>query len=174
LQTTTIITITLGTVLTGFLGYAIYFDHRRRTDPEFRKTLKKESKKQARAAKEARDEEKNRQRKLIREMVEGVNREGLPKEAEEVEGVFMECVAEGERLCGDESQQLEAALCFFRALKVYPNSEELISIYDKTVPKPILDILAEMIAYDPQMSIRSESNRSSRPSAAAAQFEGDI
>jgi hypothetical protein len=34
-----------------------------------------------------------------------------------------------------ESQSLEAALCFFRALKVYPNAEELFQIYDKTVPK---------------------------------------
>jgi hypothetical protein len=30
---------------------------------------------------------------------------------------------------------VDAALCFYRALKVYPNPRELISIYDKTVPK---------------------------------------
>jgi hypothetical protein len=34
-----------------------------------------------------------------------------------------------------ESQKLEAALCFFRALKVYPQPDELVNIYDKTVPK---------------------------------------
>ena len=30
---------------------------------------------------------------------------------------------------------VEAALCFYRALKVYPQPQDLISIYDKTVPK---------------------------------------
>lgn len=30
---------------------------------------------------------------------------------------------------------MDAALCFFRALKVYPQQEDLINIYDKTVPK---------------------------------------
>lgn len=28
---------------------------------------------------------------------------------------------------------LEAALCFYKALKVYPQPSDLISIYDKTV-----------------------------------------
>ena len=39
-------------------------------------------------------------------------------------------------------------MCFFRALKVYPQPGDLISIYDKTVPKPVLDIVAEMVAFD--------------------------
>lgn len=33
------------------------------------------------------------------------------------------------------ADSVEAALCFYRALKVYPNPRELINIYDKTVPK---------------------------------------
>lgn len=68
---------------------------------------------------------------------------------------------------------MDAALCFYKALKVYPQPRELISIYDKTVPKvcrdphsfcwpvahtltttqPILDILAEMIAVDSSISV---------------------
>lgn len=51
------------------------------------------------------------------------------------------------------SNQVEAALCFYKALKVYPQPRDLISIYDKTVPKPVLDILAEMIAEDPAISV---------------------
>jgi import receptor subunit TOM20 len=61
---------------------------------------------------------------------------------------------------------VEAALCFYRALKVYPQPQDLISIYDKTVPKVyspihisqlgkltyllqhVLDLLAEMLAVD--------------------------
>jgi hypothetical protein len=33
------------------------------------------------------------------------------------------------------ADSVEASLCFYRALKVYPNPRELINIYDKTVPK---------------------------------------
>lgn len=43
---------------------------------------------------------------------------------------------------------IEAALCFYKALKVYPQPKDLISIYDKTVPKEVLEILAEMVAMD--------------------------
>jgi len=113
--------------------------------------------------------EGKKKRMLIREAVDKANKDGYPRDAEEVEGYFMEEVAEGERLCQDESQSLEAALCFFRALKVYPNSDELFQIYDKTVPKPILDVLAEMIAYDPTMSLRSAKVR-----PAAAEFDDDV
>lgn len=33
------------------------------------------------------------------------------------------------------SDPIDAALCFYKALKVYPQPRELINIYDKTVPK---------------------------------------
>jgi import receptor subunit TOM20 len=33
------------------------------------------------------------------------------------------------------ADNVEAALCFYKALKVYPQPSDLISIYDKTVPK---------------------------------------
>lgn len=83
------------------LGYAIYFDHKRRTDAEFRKTLKKESRKLEKAAKEEKEMEGRKRRTEIRAAVDRVNAEGVPKDAEEVEGYFMEEVAEGERLCQD-------------------------------------------------------------------------
>ncbi|KAF4627623.1 hypothetical protein G7Y89_g10530 [Cudoniella acicularis] len=51
------------------------------------------------------------------------------------------------------TDNLEAALCFYKALKVYPQPSDLISIYDKTVPKPVLDLLAEMIAADSDLNV---------------------
>ncbi|TID25918.1 protein import receptor MAS20 [Venturia nashicola] len=211
IPTSTIITATIGGALTIVLGYAIYFDHKRRTDAEFRKTLRKESRKIEKAVKEEKEMEGKKRRTEIRAAVDRVNAEGVPSDAEEVEGYFMEEVAEGERLCQDdlkhegqsldesalplhtellsridplamacdidstltlnvESQSLEAALCFFRALKVYPNAEELFQIYDKTVPKPILDILAEMIAYDPSMGLKGAAKKS----PAATEFDDDV
>ena len=52
-----------------------------------------------------------------------------------------------------ESTYVEAALCFYKALKVYPQPGDLITIYDKTVPKPVLDILAEMVSTDPSIQV---------------------
>jgi len=63
-------------------------------------------------------------------------------------------VARGEQLSQDGSDNIEAALCFYKALKVYPTPSDLIQIYDKTVPKPVLDILAEMIAVDSSLHVR--------------------
>lgn len=156
-----------------WIAYAVYFDHKRRTDPEFRKSLKRESRRQARAAREEAEAQGAQQKEAIKRVVADAMEEGFPTDVEEKEEFFMTEVARGERLCQGSklhkptayirpilmmmllqgSDQIEAALCFYKALKVYPQPRDLISIYDKTVPKPVLDILAEMIASDPSISV---------------------
>ncbi|KAF1955723.1 protein import receptor MAS20 [Byssothecium circinans] len=165
LRPTTIAAISVGTIAASFVAYAIYFDHRRRNDPEFRKQLKRDSKKQARAAKEAAEAQGKEQKKSIKEAVERANEEGYPKDPEEIEAYFMQEVAQGEGMCQAGSDSIEAALCFYRALKVYPNPRELINIYDKTVPKPVLDILAEMIAIDTSIPVGGSKTPSESGSA---------
>lgn len=135
LRTSTIVTIAASTVFTGLVAYAVYFDHRRRTDPDFRRQLKRDSKKSQRAAKLEAEASTRARRDEIRALVEQVNSEQSTGSVEGNEQIFMEEVSKGENLLTDESQAMEAALCFFRALKVYPTPEELINIYDKTVPK---------------------------------------
>ncbi|KAH8808934.1 mitochondrial import receptor subunit tom-20 [Xylogone sp. PMI_703] len=152
-QTTTVVALSVGVVATSFLAYAVYFDHRRRTDPSFRKQLKKESKRQARAAKEEAEANSIKQRQAIKVAVQEAKEEGFPVDVEEKEAFFMQEVGRGEQLSADGSHNMEAALCFYRALKVYPQPPDLISIYDKTVPKPVLDILAEMIAADSDLHV---------------------
>ncbi|KAH8679095.1 mitochondrial import receptor subunit tom-20 [Tricladium varicosporioides] len=152
-NTSTIVAATVGTVATGFLAYAIYFDHRRRTDPNFRKALKKESKRQARAAKEEAQAHTIKQRETIKAAVAEAKEEGFPTDVEEREQYFMQEVARGEGLSGEGTDNFEAAFCFYKALKVYPQPSDLISIYDKTVPKPVLDLLAEMIAADSELKV---------------------
>lgn len=72
-------------------------------------------------------------------------------------------------------------MAFYNGLKVYPVPGDLIKIYDSTVPKvtsnshpqklrsaspdtdysfvqPVLDVLAEMIAYDSALDIRSRGS----------------
>ncbi|KAI6788220.1 hypothetical protein KC367_g6499 [Hortaea werneckii] len=150
---TTIALASAGVVATGCLAYVVYFDYRRRNDIDFRKSLKKQHKKVSKANEiEAKSAEKG-QKEKIRRAVDEANEDGFPKDPEETEGYFMQEVARGESMCTDGSDPVDAALCFYKALKVYPQPRELISIYDKTVPKPILDILAEMIAVDPSISV---------------------
>ncbi|RAL65628.1 hypothetical protein DID88_005300 [Monilinia fructigena] len=136
-QTSTIVAASVGTVATGLVAYAIYFDHKRRTDPNFRKQLKKESKRQAKAAKEEAEAYTERQKEVIKAVVLEAKEDGFPRR----------------RLKLRWWRPIEAALCFYKALKVYPQPNDLISIYDKTVPKPVLDILAEMIAADAALDV---------------------
>ncbi|KAI4188019.1 MAG: hypothetical protein L6R41_002433 [Letrouitia leprolyta] len=121
-------------------AYAVYFDHKRRTDPEFRKSLKRESRRIAKAAKEEAEAQGAQQKQAIRDAVTEAQEEGFPTSVEEKETFFMNMVGQGEALCQN-------------ALKVYPQPGDLITIYDKTVPKPVLDMLAEMVAFDGTMPI---------------------
>ena len=155
---TTIAAISVGAVAAGVLAYAVYFDHRRRNDPEFRRQLKRESKRTAREAKAAAEAQGQEQSKNIRAAVERANQEGFPTDPEQVEMYFMQQVADGEVMCSKGELSIEAALCFYRALKVYPQPRELINIYDKTVPKPVLDMLAEMIAVDTSIPVGSKAS----------------
>nr|POE72294.1 mitochondrial import receptor subunit tom20 [Quercus suber] len=155
-STVAIITGTLFT--TGALAYAVYWDHRRRTDPEFRKYLKKQHKKVSKLQQEQAKSAEQSQKQRIQAAIDEANEEGYPQGPEETESYFMQEVARGESMCTDGSDPVDAAVCFYKALKVYPSPRELISIYDKTVPKPILDILAEMIAVDPSISVTGASS----------------
>ncbi|KAH8593492.1 mitochondrial import receptor subunit tom-20 [Bisporella sp. PMI_857] len=152
-QTSMIVAASVGTVATGLLGSAVYFDHKRRTDPNFRKQLKRESRRQARAAKEEAEAETIRQKASIKEKVVEAKEDGFPLDVEEREAYFMQEVARGETLSQEGTDNIQAALSFYKALKVYPTPSDLITIYDKTVPKPVLDILAEMIATDPELKV---------------------
>ena len=86
-----------------FVAYAFYFDYRRRTDPNFRKQLRRESRRQARAAKEEAEAHTIRQRAAIKAAVEEAKKEGFPVDVEEKEAYFMNEVARGEQLSQEGS-----------------------------------------------------------------------
>lgn len=132
---TTILLTTTGILATATVAYALYFDHKRRSDPEFRRTLKKQQKKLSKASEADAVAAEKDQKARIKRLVDEANEEGFPRDPEDTEQYFMTEVARGETLCSDGSDVVEAALAFYRALKVYPQPRELIGIYDKTVPK---------------------------------------
>ncbi|KAI1210981.1 mitochondrial outer membrane translocase complex, subunit Tom20 domain-containing protein [Annulohypoxylon truncatum] len=166
-QPSTVLTISAATAATGILAYAIYFDYQRRVDPNFRRNLRREERRQARAEKEEAQAQTKQKRKDIQRVVDSTKEEGFPTGVNEKEQFFMDHVQKGELLAADPSRTMEAALAFYKALKVYPTPGDLISIYDKTVDKRVLDVLAEMIAYDKDLDLGSGGgiNLSDLPSA---------
>ncbi|KAJ4131868.1 mitochondrial import receptor subunit tom20 [Fusarium equiseti] len=158
-QTSALVTASVATAAAAILGYAAYFDYQRRNQAEFRRNLRRNERKQARVAKEEAEASTQQQRQSIRSKVEEAKEEGFPAGVEEREAFFNEQVMAGEMLSQDPTKTLESALAFYKGLKVYPAPGDLIRIYDSTVPKarPIskFDILAEMIAYDSSLDIRS-------------------
>ncbi|CAK7218489.1 mitochondrial import receptor subunit tom20 [Sporothrix curviconia] len=153
-QQSIIATASIAAVATGIVAYALYFDHRRRTQPEFRRDLRRNERRQARAEKELAQQETVKQREVIKLAVELAKAEGFPSSVEEKEAFFLDQVSKGEALGNDPTKTIESALHFYKALKVYPTPGDLIRIYDQTVSKPILDVLAEMIAVDSELNIR--------------------
>lgn len=160
MKTSTLIALSTGTVLTGVLAYAAWFDYKRQSDPEFRKALKRDNRRMARAAKEEAEAQGAAQREEIKKAVNAAKDEGFPTDLEEKEAYFMSQVAKGESLCAEGSDNVEAALAFYKALRVYPQPKDLISIYDKTVPKDVLEILAEMVALDSGLKLGSFTTES--------------
>lgn len=82
-------------------AYAVYFDHKRRSDPEFRKALKRESRREARAAKEEAEAQGAQQKHAIENAVREARDEGFPTDVEDKEAYFMNEVGQGELLCQD-------------------------------------------------------------------------
>ncbi|KAI1470630.1 mitochondrial import receptor subunit tom-20 [Daldinia caldariorum] len=164
-QPSTILTISAATAATGILAYAIYFDYQRRADPNFRRNLRREERRQARAEKEEAVAQTKQKRRDIQMAVDQATEDGYPTGVNEKEQFFMDHVQKGELLAADPLNTMEAALAFYKALKVYPTPGDLISIYDKTVDKRVLDVLAEMIAYDKTLDLGAGINLSDLPSA---------
>jgi import receptor subunit TOM20 len=130
-----VIAASVGVVAASCIAYALYFDHRRRTDPDFRRSLKREAKKIQKAQKAQAEASAAGRVKDIRKAVEEIANEPVPTSPEEIEATFLNELSTGEKLSTDDSQQLESAKAFYRALKVYPSKSELISLYERTVPK---------------------------------------
>ncbi|OHF02175.1 MAS20 protein import receptor [Colletotrichum orchidophilum] len=150
---TTIVTASVAAAVTGLVAYAAFFDYQRRNKAEFRRELRRNERRQHKVEKESAQQETVRQRQAIKEAVDEAKEEGFPTDVEQKEAYFLQQVSEGETLSADPTRAVEAALAFYKGLKVYPTPGDLIGIYDKTVPKPVLDVLAEMIAYDSSLNI---------------------
>ncbi|KIK29127.1 hypothetical protein PISMIDRAFT_672528 [Pisolithus microcarpus 441] len=149
-KTTTMLTVA-GIAVGGLVAYAVYFDYKRRTDANFRKQLRKDKKRVAKsqASSEASASSNGVDVNELKHALETVKQEEVPTTPEEKEKYFMAQVGMGEQLCAKgPTFNLPAALCFYRALRVYPSPVELIVIYERTVPPPVFQIVMQLTNMD--------------------------
>lgn len=83
------------------IAYAVYFDHRRRTDPEFRRELKRQSRRAARFDRSQAEAASSAHKQAIRDALAEAKTADYPTSNEEREMFFMEQVGQGERLSTD-------------------------------------------------------------------------
>jgi import receptor subunit TOM20 len=146
----------------------VYFDYKRRSSVEFRKQLKKSAKKHIKEQKLAAEVGKSELRSKIQTVVkESLENDPLPDGLQEREKFFLAEVQRADELSNaGEAEYLNAALAFYRALRVYPNPVDLLNIYDKTLKEPIMDILRIMILLDPPPAIASALGGAAGPDLA--------
>ncbi|KAI9658446.1 MAG: hypothetical protein M1829_006801 [Trizodia sp. TS-e1964] len=79
-------------------------------------------------------------------------KEGFPPSVKEKREYYINQVKQAAMHFQDKTKCLEAALCLYRAFKVWPGTyRQLVLHWCKLVPEPILEILGSMLAHDPSV-----------------------
>ncbi|CAG8673056.1 13606_t:CDS:2 [Dentiscutata erythropus] len=131
------------------IGYVVYWDYMRHNNKEFRNKWKRGRKKSAKRRKAAVEVAKDRITNFVKKAVDEVSKESFPTDVTAKEKYFMDQVSNGETLLAEgKERHLDAALCFYKALKVYPNPVELIMIYQKTIPEAVVNVIYEMMSFE--------------------------
>ncbi|KAG1471362.1 hypothetical protein G6F56_002165 [Rhizopus delemar] len=144
---TTVALISTAIIATFGIGYLVYFDNKRRSDPNFKKQLKREKKKQVKVEKEAEKEAIDTAEKTVQNVLKAVSEETFPESPEEKEKYFMEQVSAGEALV-QQGLANESVVFFYKALKIYPAPLELIMIFQQTLPENVFRIVVNIMAVE--------------------------
>ncbi|BGP09832.1 mitochondrial import receptor subunit tom20 [Rhodotorula toruloides] len=159
----------VGTIAVGTVAYAAYWDHKRRTDPEFRRKIQREHKKLEKKVKQKQEVGKEQVKAALTRALALVNAEKVPETAEGKEQFFMEQVALGEQLAARSPEfYVASAISFYKALKVYPAPQELLMIYQKTQPPAVFDLVMELISLEINAAA-SAASASSGPSSSSTE-----
>lgn len=116
---------------------------------------------------------------MLSKALEMVKDTEYPMDQENREKFFMECLQKGEGLyrqgmlvatltycsisrkfiCTGDENTLESAVCFYHAVKVYPNPVDLLVILQKSVPEDIVGLVYAMISTEVQISKMMEGQQ---------------
>ncbi|KAI5476978.1 mitochondrial import receptor subunit TOM20 [Pseudohyphozyma bogoriensis] len=153
----------------GVVGYAAYFDHKRRHDPAFRAKIHKENKKVQKKSAVAASHGRQAASIQLLEALTLLRLEQVPTDVQSKEAYFMTEVGNGEQLAARGPPfYVASAVCFYKALRVYPAPAELIQIYQKTQPAPVFEYVMELITLDVNQQQAAAARAAPRAAAAAA------
>ena len=169
-STTAVAAIATTTVL--LIGYAIYFDHKRKQDKDLQKRIKQEKNIEARKQKKkaAKEEKSTKNQKnkphqgplsstsiieMIPEMALSIE-EIYARPPSERERIFYSLLVKGEELLSFKSEEpnllnsyTDAAIqLFFKAIKMIPNPTELLVSFQQVLPKHVFNALTKLITED--------------------------
>ena len=145
-MTSSFLSVTAATSIAAVLGYAVYFDYKRRNDVEFRRALKLE-KKLAQQAKLAQQQEAEQLLlKMLADCMALVKDVSYPQSPEDREQFFTACIQDGDNLMRSDPQNLPAiAAAYFKAVKSFPNPSYILDLLQKSVPEDIFALVYAMI-----------------------------
>ena len=125
-------TVLAGLAGAGFIGYCIYFDHRRRTDPEFKTKLKQKRSENVTSGGRGGS---------------GVAGLDLPdmKDQEAVQKFFLEEVQRGQD-CLHENNKEMCVKHLTNAISVSGQPQQLLNIFRQTLPPDVFQMLIQNLA----------------------------
>ncbi|KAI3633839.1 hypothetical protein MIR68_008171 [Amoeboaphelidium protococcarum] len=146
--------VSVGALLSvSLVGYAVYFDYRRRNDTEFRRSILKSKKL---VEQKQQEEEKQKQEELLESLQKAmdlVKAIEYPKSADERERFFMAQIQAGEKAYLTGAPVHESAAFFYAAVKICPNQMELLMILQKTAPADVVSLVYAMVTSEEQTSM---------------------
>ncbi|SCU82145.1 LADA_0C03290g1_1 [Lachancea dasiensis] len=156
------------TAVVALAGYAVYFDHQRRNNPNFRKSLKRKLKKHAEQEKLEKERAKQLKLAQVGEYLSAeLAKDPVSTDPSQRESVFTSNVELGEKLASVPGNELESASKFYKALSVYPNPADLLGIYQRSVPEAVYEYIVLMIAIMPPVNVSTFLSGSAQGGAAA-------
>ncbi|KAK7604052.1 hypothetical protein V9T40_004325 [Parthenolecanium corni] len=112
------------------IGYCIYFDRKRRTDPEFKKKLREKRRARSQAAKDA----KSSRRSQFPDF----------RDHEAVQTFFLQQIQLGEELMG-QGRIDECVEHIANAVSVCGQPQQLLNVLQQTLPPPVFSLLIERL-----------------------------
>ncbi|RKP00510.1 hypothetical protein CXG81DRAFT_4856, partial [Caulochytrium protostelioides] len=133
------------------VGYLVWFDYRRHHDAAFRRRLRKAPSRLAAAPSRAQAEAKARagMSPTLKGDLSDVPPVQHPTAPADRERYFMELLSTGERLLGMGPSRFDAAaVCYVRALKIYPDPMKLLEVLQQTMPEPVMNQILMLLSED--------------------------
>ena len=152
-------TLSLGRVATAaafaigcsVFGYAVYFDHKRRTDSSFRRQLKQQRMEAKTILDQFQVDRASKAKASVKVSGLEIDDSPPPATAEGREAYFEKQLTMGDAFISQGQPGFEsAAVCYFKALKVYPDPMNFLRVLQQSLPEPVVAMIVDLMSADVQ------------------------